>query len=307
MQLMPSLPTKPHYSFCGEPLVSSESVVAPTCIATSISKRLRLFYDHLSAHAGTGRFVSRVKYRSGTSGVSPEPVWRIATFTPPPSLKPGDGVPLSPMVPELARRMPNVQKAYLNGFDCSPNSISETSVRGILPPSTDFLAKLSIHRSCWAGDAVTELYYFLCACPRLLELTNVAMVSTPTGASSSAQITTSALTCPTIVNLAVTDRNHSLFYLIPAGYVFLRKSLRRFFVITELDSVLSPNKGWPLIQNTTRFLCDLLTVLFIAPPYNLCRSSSYLLNIHTDLRKQSRASSYLFSTFPMSLFRSVRP
>ncbi|KAF9040198.1 hypothetical protein BDZ89DRAFT_1060610 [Hymenopellis radicata] len=233
------------------------TVSIKTTSSGDLTAHSRLLYDHLLLHPRTGRFVCRVEYKFYTPVIPIPPIQPFVAFVPTtePPLKPGDGVPLSPMIPELARCMPNVREVHLDGLDCSTNAVPEASVRS--------LTKLSMHRSCWAGDAVKQLYYFLCECPQLtsLELRNVAL-SNDTDSSGVAPSITGALTCPSLVNLTLTDRDHTFFYLIPAG-------IRRFFVLAEVESIISPNKGWPLIQKTVRYLADQLTLLFISPPYNL--------------------------------------
>ncbi|KAF9017008.1 hypothetical protein BDZ89DRAFT_1075119 [Hymenopellis radicata] len=242
-----------------------------------------LLHDLLVAY-DTGRFVCAVAYKF--ESVAPRedsPVdedgrrlIRVRIPAPPQphhSRIPGEGPALSALIPELALRLPNVREVSLEGLDASPLVAADAVVPSVIS-SPASLTKLAVYRSCWAGSTpATRLSRFISACPHLtsLELMHVGLFDDAETASSSIPSlgAVDPLAGPSVTELTLTDRDHPFFYLIPSGYLSLRKSLRRLFVITDRNGYAWPNPDWPAIKDTISYFGDQLTVLFISPPFFL--------------------------------------
>ncbi|KAF9040216.1 hypothetical protein BDZ89DRAFT_1156735 [Hymenopellis radicata] len=248
----------------------------------NLTDNSRLLHDLLVAY-DTGRFVSTVGYKF--ESVAPREdslvdedgrrLIRVRIPAPPQphhSPIPGKGPALSALVPELALRLPNVRVVSLEGLDASPLVAADAAVPSVIS-SPASLKKLAVYRSCWAGTPTTRLSRFIFACPHLtsLELMHVGLFDDAETASSSIPSlgAVDPLAGPSVIELTLTDRDHPFFYLIPSGYLSLRKSLRRLFVITDRNGYAWPNPDWPAIKDTISYFSDQLTVLFISPPFFL--------------------------------------
>ncbi len=242
----------------------------------------RLLHDLLVAY-DTGRFVSTVRYKF--QSVAPredtpvdeegQRLIRLTIPAPPQpyhSLIPGNNPALSALVSELAMHLPHAREVSLEGLDASPMVSNDAALSSVVS-SPASLTKLALYRSCWAGTPATRLSRFISACPRLtsLELMHVGLYDDAKTVSFSIPTLDAVdpLTGPSIVELTLTDRDRPFFYLIPSGYLSLRKSLRRLFVVTDRSGYAWPNPDWPAIKDTISYFSDQLTVLFVSPPFFL--------------------------------------